>query len=127
MSNKRDKVVELITQIVRDVPTAEMVVDRLIEEGLLNLGYGNSDVDRVVEQFTNTFGTTKTTKYDRFASHRLVSKYGTQAVCGIIQLLAQHSTEPYAPVVGSIAQLEDKWVSVLSFLRKIEPVEEIDA
>lgn len=126
MAGRRAWVVELVAQIVKDTPTAEMVVDRLMEEGLLHLGYGNADIDMVVQKFTDTFGTTKVSKYDRFAAHRLVNKYGSQAVVGIVQLLADSSTEKYAPVVGSIAQLEDKWVSVMNFLRTQKGEEVID-
>lgn len=124
--SKRKWVVELVSQIVKDTPTAEMVVDRLMEEGVLHIGYGNADVDIVVQKFTDTFGTTKTSRYDRYSAQRLVTKYGTQAVCGIIALLAEHSQEKYAPVVGSIAQLEEKIVSVLNFLRNLKNGEEID-
>lgn len=126
MSSRKTWVVELIAQIVKDTPTAEIVVDRLMEEGLLHLGYGNADVDMVVQKFTDTFGTTKVSKYDRFAAQRLVAKYSGQAVCGIVDLLAQNSTEKYAPVVGSIAQLETKWVSVLHFLRSLKGEEVVD-
>lgn len=127
MADRRAWVVQLVTQIVKDEPTAEMVVDRLTEEGLLHLGYGNADVDIVVKKFTDTFGTTKVSQADRFSAHRLTKKYGSQAIVGIVQLLAEHSTEKYAPVVGSIAQLETKWVSVVNFLRNISADnEEID-
>lgn len=111
-------VIGLVEQIVGDKPTAEMVVQRLQEEGVMHLGYGNADVDRVVQKFTDTFGTTKVTRQDRFAAHRLVRKYGAQVVCGVVDLLAQNSDKKYAPVVGSIAQLENKIVNVLNFLRK---------
>lgn len=125
MSSKKDWVVEVVAQLVKDKPTAVMVVERLMEEGLLNLGYGNADVDMVVMKFSDTFGTTKTSKQDRFAAHRLTQKYGSQAVCGIIQLLADNSTLKYAPVVGSITQIEAKWVNVLNFLRNIKTDETI--
>lgn len=111
-------VVELISQIVKDKPTAEMVVERLMEEGLLHLGRGNADVDIIVDTFTDVFGTTKVSRTDRWAAHRLGSKYGAQAVVGIMRLLASKANEQYAPVVGSVAQLETKWVSVLHFLRE---------
>lgn len=117
--SKRTWVVELVQQIVGDRPTAEMVVERLMEEGVLHLGYGDADIDKVVEQFQETFGTTKTSRQDRWAANRLVKKYSSQAVCGIVKLLGENSTERYAPVIGSIAQLETKWVSVLHFLRSL--------
>jgi hypothetical protein len=121
--SKRDWVVALLADIIKDgaaqpTPTAEIIVERLTEEGLLHLGYGNAEIDIIVDKFADTFGTTKTSKYDRFAARRLGDKYGTQAVCGIIGLLGQNADARYAPVVGSITQLEEKWVSVLNFLRK---------
>ena len=115
---KKEYVIELITNIVKDKPTAEMIVDRLMEEDLLNLGYGNSDIDAVVIQFSETFGTTKTSKYDRFAAKRLTEKYGRDSIVGIIQLLGKRKSEKYCPVVGNISQLEEKIVSVMNFLRK---------
>lgn len=125
--SKQDWVVALVTQIVGDGPTAEMVVERLKEEGLLNLGYGNADIDRVVQTFTDTFGTTKTSQKDRFAANRLTSKYGSQAVCGIIRLLGERRDDRYAPVVNDVAELESKIVSVVSFLRRSKSeVETID-
>lgn len=125
MSSRKIWVVELVTQIVGNKSTAEVVVERLMEEGVLHLGYGNADIDKVVEQFKDTFGTTKTSKYDRFAANRLVAKYGSQAVVGIICLLGEHRDEKYAPVVGSIAQFETKIVSVIHFLRTLPKGEEV--
>jgi hypothetical protein len=126
--SKRVWVVELIAKTA-DIPygVAESVVDRLMEEGLLSLGYGDKDVDAIVVTFADTFGTTKTSRQDRFAAHRLAKEHGSQAVVGIIRLLAQHSTEKFAPVVNSVAQLEDKMPSVLNFLRKTGDSEVIDA
>ena len=124
--SKQKWITELLTPIVGSVQTAEIVVQILSDEGLLNLGYGNNDVDRILQKFTNSFGTTKTTKYDRFSANRLATKYGGQSVCGVIQLLSEHSEAKYAPVVGSVSQLEEKWVSCVNFLRKLN-VEIIDA
>jgi hypothetical protein len=125
-SGRRAWVVELVTQIVKDQPTAEMVVERLQEEGLLVLGYGDKEVDRVIEMFTNTFGTTKVSRYDRFAANRLVEKYGSQAVVGIIDLLGKNAGEKFAPVTNSVSQLEEKMPSVLNFLRNLKSEETLD-
>lgn len=127
--DKRKYIIEAIANIVGGaarVQTAELIVERLTEEGVLHLGYGDADVDRVVKTFTDTFGTTKTTKQDRFAAHRLVNKYGAQTIVGIIQLLGQHSQEKYMPVVGSLVDLETKLVNVLHFLRNQKGDETID-
>lgn len=119
MSRKK-WVAELIASVAGvDIPTADMVVERLMEEGLLVLGYGDKDVERIVVTFTDTFGTTKTSRYDRFAARRLADTHTAQAVCGIISLLGKARDERYAPVIRSVADLETKWVSVENFLRKL--------
>lgn len=120
---------QLVTQLVEDIIsgaadgsakiTAQMIVERLSDEGYLVLGYGDVDVDKVVMKFSDTFGTTRVHKTDRYAAARLVKAHGSQAVCGIIGLLGANSHEKYAPVVGSVTQLEDKFVQVLAFLRKL--------
>lgn len=126
MASKKDWVVEMISQLVKDsnpaqaVQTSEIIVERLMEEGLLHLGYGDKDVDRITQKFTDVFGTTKISKSDRFSARRLANKYGGQSVCGIIDLLAKNNGEKYAPVVNSVAQLEEKMPSVLNFLRKVQ-------
>lgn len=129
--SRRSYVIDFIAQIIKTAPskasaqTAEIIVERLTEEGLLALGYGNADIDRVLDSFKEVFGTTKVSKYDRWAAKRLCDKYGPQAVTGIIQLLATHNQERFAPVVGSVAELENKWVSVMNFLRKLGTGNEI--
>lgn len=122
----RKYITEAVAKIVGK-EKAEQVLDLLSDEGVLHIGYGNADIDIVVKKFTDTFGTTKVSKYDRYAAKRLTNKYGRQAIVGIIQLLAENSNEKYAPVVGSITQLEEKIVSVLNFLRSTKGREDIDA
>lgn len=126
MSRDRKWVVEIVTSVTGSKATAEMVVDRLMEEGLLHMGYGDADIDKVVEAFTDTFGTTKVSRQDRFAANRLVKKYGSQSVVGIIRLLGSLNAEKFAPIVNSVADLESKWVSVVNFLRKQKGDETID-
>lgn len=123
---RKEYILDLITKIVRDKPTAEMVVEVLQAEGLLVLGYGNSEIDNVVQKFVDTFGTTKTTKYDRFAADRLVKKYGDKAICGIIEMLGKSATERFAPRVNNISDLESKMPSILVFLRGVRNNEELD-
>lgn len=101
-----------------------MVVEVLSDEGLLVLGYGDKDVDAIVLKFSETFGNTKVSKYDRFAAQRLAHKYGSQAVVGIISILAQRNGEKFAPVVNNVAQLESKFVSILNFVRNLDKGDE---
>ena len=125
MSRDKTWVAELIAQtanVTRGV--AESVVDRLMEEGVLHLGYGDADIDLVVTTFADRFGTTKVSNTDRFAANRLVKKYGSQSIAGIVNLLAQHSTEKYAPVVNNVSELESKFPSVLHFLRSLSDQED---
>lgn len=118
-------VIDLVASVIGDPISAKMVVERLNDEGFLHLGYGEPDIDRVVNKFKDTYGTTKVSKQDRFAANRLVSKYGAQSICGIIELMAASSQDKYAPVIGSVAQLEEKWVHVLNFVRKANGSETI--
>jgi len=127
MNNRKKYVLEFVTKVVGDKIKAEMIVERLSDEGLLHLGYGDADVDMIVEKFATTFGTTKTSKYDRFSAGRLANKYGSQAICGIIELLAKSQTEKFAPVTNSVVQLEEKLPSILNFLRNLKDNGEIDA
>lgn len=108
----------VIATVVGDKPTAEMVLERLQDEGFLHLGYGDADVDRIVGTFKETFGTTVTTKYDRTSAHRMANAHTAQAVVGVIKLFSQVQSDQYAPSVGSVAELEKKWVNVINFIRK---------
>lgn len=115
---RKEYAIKVILDVVKDRPTAEMVLERLQDEGLLHLGHGNTDIDQVVGAFQETFGNTKTTRYDRFAANRLTTKYGAQSVVGVIKLLSSLKDDQYVPVVSNVAQLEDKWVAILNFVRK---------
>lgn len=115
---KKQDAINAITPLVGDKLTAEMVIERLQELGYMQLGYGNSDVDSIVGTFLETLGTTKASRADRFAASRLARRYGAQSVNGIIKLYANLRDDEYAPVIGSVTQLEDKWVAVMSFIRK---------
>lgn len=126
MNRRRQYIIDMIATMSGNKEAAEMIVNRLIDEGLLVLGYGEPDIDRVVEKFKSAFGTTKTSKYDRFAVSRLVKTYGANSICGIIDLLAQHNGVKYAPVVNNLTELENKIPSILSFLRKQKGDETLD-
>lgn len=118
---RRKYVLALIESIVGDAPTAEMVLDRLQEEGFLHLGFGNRDVDLIVGTFADLWGTTKTTKYDRFAATRLAKsdRYGgAEGIVGLLKLYHSLSTDKYAPSVSSVVQLEEKLPAIVNFLRK---------
>lgn len=116
--SRRDYILQLVTGIVGDASVATEVLERLQEEGVLHLGYGDAEVDGVLEAFAATFGTTKASRHDRYAASRLVKRYGSPAIVGIIKLLGERSQDRYAPVVRSVSDLENKIVSVLRFLRK---------
>lgn len=115
---KKQDAINAITSLVGDRLTAEMVIERLQELGYMQLGYGNGDIDSVVSTFQETLGTTKISRADRFAANRLVKKYNAQSVNGVIKLYATLRDDEYAPVIGSVTQLEDKWVNLLTFIRR---------
>lgn len=114
---RRDYVSSLITPIIGNKDIADEVIDVLVKEDLLTLQYGNSDVSDIVDTFKEAFGITKTTKYDRFSAKRLADKHGSESIVQIIKLIAQRSGEQFCPTIGSVQQLESKWVSVIRFLR----------
>jgi hypothetical protein len=114
----RLQAIQIVHTIVGSESIAEMVIDRLTDEGVLQLGYGNADIDAVINCFKEQFGTTSASKYDRYAAKRLAERHGTQVVCVAIQVLADMREEPYAPGVRSVQQLEQKWVNVVNFIRK---------
>ena len=124
--SRHDYLFEAVNKIIKNEVTTQMVFDLLNEEGVLHEGYGDADVDRILKKFSDTFGTTKASKYDRFACGRLAGKYGVQSICGIMGLLGDNSTEPYAPVVNSVKEFEDKMPSILNFLRKLDKGTELD-
>lgn len=78
--------------------------------------YGNPDINAVIAAFKESFGTTSSSKYDRYAAMRLAAGHGADNVVKVIKALSDHATEPFAPAVNSVLQLEQKWVSVGKFL-----------
>ena len=117
LQNLRNLIIQVISRSKDPEITADMLIDALREEGVLNVGYGKPDINAVVSKFTEVFGTTKTTKMDRNAANRLVTKYGVKTILFAIDTLAANMDKPFCPIVNNITQLENKWASVMNFLR----------
>ena len=83
--------------------------------------YGNPDINKIIKAFSEAFGNTKTTKYDRFASKRLKDKYGTEDIIRVINALSASQNDKYAPTVRSVAQFEEKLPQIASYFKKKEP------
>lgn len=124
--NRRRWVLEQITGVTGDSAKSETILKLLEQEGIVHLGFGDAEVDQILEAFKSVFGTTKATRQDRWAAHRLAQKYSSQAIVGIIRLLGENSRERFAPVVNSVSEMESKMSSVLNFLRKLEKDDVID-
>lgn len=122
----RESIVKLISALLRRRSTPDEIVDALASEGLLNVSYGSQDVSLVVDKFKLAFGTTRTTKWDRYAANRLVKKYGSESVVMLMLQLADNSSHPYAPVVNSVGDVERKWNSILAFINRNQGSEDID-
>ena len=86
----------------------------------------NPDVQKIVDEFQTAFGTTSVSRYDRFAASRLAKKYGAESITQVIQLLAQHAGDKYTPVVSNVRQIEQKWVNIASFFKRIKQNEGIE-
>ncbi len=96
---------------------AGYVVDQLIHDGIISLGYaGDPDVSAVVDAFQIAMKTTATIKTDRYAASRLAKRFGLPTVVGTIQMLGERSREKYAPTVNNLTQLEQKWPSIQRFV-----------
>lgn len=96
---------------------ADDIIDQLITDGLLSLGYaGDPDVSAVVDQFQMAFRTTATIRTDRFAASRLAKRHGQATVAHVIQTLAARRNEKFAPTVNNLTQLEQKWPTVERFV-----------
>lgn len=119
---KRDWIIEKLTEL-SDESTAIEIIAFLEAEGLLNVEFGNEEVTTVIEEFKKWFGTTKATKWDRFAAKRLVNKHGVPAVLRVIEALCSQSGHKYAPTVNSVSQLEEKWPGTIKFLQGQVPQE----
>lgn len=115
---KKKHIVEIVATYVKDRPTAEAIVERLQDEGVLHLGYGKAEIDQIVGTFKEEFNISVVTARDRQAANRLASTHGAKPVVEVIKLLAKSSSGQYAPTVNNVQQLEQKWVSVINYLRK---------
>lgn len=113
---QRDYIIELVKQYVTE-QQAGAIVDRLIEEGVVNAHFGNQEISEVIETFKQKFGTTRTSRYDRFAAKRMVDKHGTETVIQAITALSMLQSRQYAPTVNNVSELERKWVGVVKFIK----------
>lgn len=126
--SRRDYIIKLIAghinqnRIISE-RMANDILDTLVSEGIATVGYGDKDVQAITECFKSVFNTSKVSQSDRWAATRLANTYTAQAVCGIIKLLGQHSSEKFAPVVNNVTELENKFVSIMSFLRNLKQSE----
>jgi hypothetical protein len=119
--NRKNYVLQLIVDIVGDKPTAEMVYERLDEEGFLHIGYGDAEIDRITKTFAELWGTTKTSRFDRFAATRLAraERYGgAEGIVGLMKLFITMQSDKYAPSVSTVQQFEEKLPAIVVFMRK---------
>ena len=86
----------------------------------------NKDVQAIVEAFSETFGTTAASKYDRFAASRLAKKHGADGIVKVIKLLGQNSGDKYTPVVNNVRQIEEKWPAIGAFFTRMKKQQRVD-
>lgn len=125
---KDDFILNIIINTGVKKPVAELIVRRLEDEGLLlTPSFGDKTVNLIITTFKDAFGTTKTTRYDRYSASRLASRHTADVVCQVIVLMAGSASEPYAPVINNVSELETKWISVVSHIKKQNVQPELDA
>lgn len=126
---KRDWIIEQILILMNKEGSAytELEAERIViwleEEGLLNVHFGNEEVSEVIEHFKEVFGTTRTSKWDRFAASRLVKKHGVPAILKVIDGLSATAGDKYGPSVNNVSQIEEKWPAIIRFLGGQTPQE----
>lgn len=81
------------------------------------VSYGDPAVNAIVEAFKDSFGTTKVSKYDRYAAKRLATKHGADRIIAVIKALSAGAGDKFAPSINNVSQLEEKFVSVGKFLQ----------
>lgn len=106
----------LIALVAKFSDKAEAIVDALIEEGVVNAHFGNQEISEVIETFKQKFGTTRTSRYDRFAAKRLVDKHGAETVIQAITALSLLQSRDFAPSANNVVDIERKWPSIVKFL-----------
>lgn len=116
------KVYAPLTEAIKHIDVSNLPVSRsntsLAVQDKALVDKRNPDVQIIVDTFKESFGTTSVSKYDRFAASRLAKKYGSDAICKIIIVMAQHQGEPYTPLIGSVADLDKKLVSVQAWFKR---------
>lgn len=78
--------------------------------------FGDTHINKVIQTFAESFGTTKSTKYDRFAAKRLYEKHGVAPVTDAIKALAYYQEDKYSPTVNNVSQFEEKLPQVIKYL-----------
>lgn len=78
----------------------------------------NPDVQAIVDAFSESFGNTKTSQYDRFAAKRLADKYGADAIVKVISSLAR-AADKFAPSVNSVSDLDKKFPQIGRYLTSL--------
>lgn len=88
--------------------------------------YGNPEVNSIVNTFKESFGTTKTTKADRFAANRLAKKHGAESIAQAIKAFSAHAHEKFAPSVNNVAEFDNKLPSIVKFMSNKSSEQEIN-
>jgi len=91
----------------------------LLDQGFVTFKTNENETEEVCQAFKKSFGTTSVNRYDRYAANRLLTKYSVNELIQLIEILSQHKDDKYCPVISSIKQLEDKWISVRRFIKTL--------
>lgn len=78
----------------------------------------DKNIQSIIDTFSEAFGTTKASQYDRFAAKRLHVKHGAENIVKLINALAHGADDQYCPSVNSVSELEKKLVTVIQFVKK---------
>lgn len=105
---------------------ATTVIQALVAHDMVREVYiPSSAVETLCSSFKTLYGLTKISRYDRFAAHRLIKRYGLIPMTNLITALHDHQADTYCPVVNGLVDVERKLPAIRHFIEK-QSIDNID-
>ena len=103
-------------QTVTNIRNKNKIFTEALKENTAQVEYGNPEINTLLKAFSDTFGTTKTSRFDRYAAKRLITKHGADKILTLISELRKMAESKFAPSVNNVSDIETKWVQIIKFL-----------
>lgn len=101
------------------VPANEQTDESLLVFDEKPIDKRNSDVQTLIEEFTNKVGVMSRISMQRRAAYTLVQRHGVDRVLAAITMVAEYRGTEFFPSVRGLEDVRDKWLALEEFvLRK---------